>query len=177
MVRLDRNTFESLYYRYGQRLSAYARKFLGDGRSAEDAIHDVFVRFWEKYQGKTSESWVPVLFSMVRNRCIDSLRHLALKRSLTVPGVSMGRNEEILFNQTLSCGAADDSLLLDEMDRRIKAVADSLTPRCRQIFDMSRVEGLKNSEIAARLGISEKAVEKNITTALRVFREKLLETV
>ncbi|MBR1872590.1 MAG: RNA polymerase sigma-70 factor [Bacteroidales bacterium] len=174
MILLDKNVFETLYYKYGQRLESYARKFLNDSHAAEDIIHDVFVSFWEKYQGKTSESWIPVLFTMVRNRCIDSLRHLTLKRSMSIPDIAMSKAEEALYNRFFSSeNNADGDLLMDEMQEKIKAVIDTLPPRCREIFQMSRTGGLKNREIAAKLGISEKAVEKNITAALKAFRKKL----
>ncbi len=172
MPRLDKNTFERLYYRYGLRLEAYARKFLKDPSSSKDAIQDVFVRFWEKYQGKSSDAWAPVLFAMVRNKCIDSLRRLVSKRSMTVPQVSMTREEEVLFNRAFTADT-DEGLLLEELDAAIKAVTDSLTPRCREIFQLSRVQGLSNKEIALKLGITEKAVEKNITSALKAFRENI----
>ena len=120
MVPLNQNIFETLYYRYGQRLESYARKFLNDPQSAQDAVHDVFVKFWEKYQGKCSESWVPVLFTMVRNRCIDDIRHLTFKKSLIPPDVRMSRTEESLFNLTLSGDSSpDQGLLMEEMDRSI----------------------------------------------------------
>ena len=169
---LDKQTFEQLYYRHGPRLEAYAGKFLGDRGASGDIVHDVFVHFWEKYQGKSSTSWVPVLFTMVKNRCIDSLRHLTLKKSMTVPDIDMSVQEERLFNETLSSGDNPEvSMLVDELRMEIDSVKASLPERCREIFEMSREKGMKYSQIAQTLGISEKAVEKSISKALRAFKK------
>ena len=174
MIRLDRHTFEQLYYRYGQRLEAYASKILGDRGGSGDVVHDVFVRFWEKYQGRTSSSWVPVLFTMVKRKCIDSLRHLTLKKSMTVPQVDISAQEERLFIDSFTVGDNPESTLLaDELQKEIDAVKAALPERCREVFEMSREKGMKNSQIAAALGISEKAVEKNIGKALRAFKENI----
>jgi len=170
---LDKELFETLYYQYSQRLYAYAQKFLSDKQLAEDLVHDVYVRFWERYQGKDSESWVPVIFTMVRNRCLDSLKHIAVKRSMMTPKVDMTVAEEKLFMETFTGESSDDKLLLTELQNQIDMVLDVLPSRCREVFEMSRLQGLKNSEIAAKLGISEKAVEKHITKALKELRNML----
>jgi RNA polymerase sigma-70 factor (ECF subfamily) len=101
---------------------------------------------------------------MVRNKCIDSLRRLVSKRSMTVPQVSMTREEEVLFNRAFTADT-DEGLLLEELDAAIKAVTDSLTPRCREIFQLSRVQGLSNKAIAERLGISEDGVKVRLKHA------------
>lgn len=170
---LDKSTFESLYYQCGPRLEAYARKLLRDGHLAKDLVQDVFVRLWVRYQGKSADSWPSILFTMVRNRCIDCLRHLAFKRSLTVPDVDITEQEERLYMRVFEGEkeGTDVKLLTEELSSQILSVTESLPPRCREVFQMSRNEGLKNSEIALRLGISEKAVEKNISRALRAFRK------
>lgn len=170
---LDKEHFETLYYQYSQRLYAYARKFLSDKQLAEDLVHDVYVRFWERYQGKTSDSWVPVIFTMVRNRCLDSLKHLTVKRSVITPKLDISVEEERLFIDTFLGESSDQKLLLQELQFQIEAILRELPERCRTVFEMSRLQCLKNSEISERLGISEKAVEKHITRALKELHKAL----
>ena len=173
---LDKASFETLYYQYGPRLSAYAHRFLNDSAVAEDLIQDIFIRFWEKYKGKDSESWVPVIFTMTRKRCLDHLKTATIKRSVFVPNVRISHEEEMLFIEDLAGGvSAEDYLLMKELNKQIETIMDMLPARCREVFRMSRVDGFKNSEIAEKLGISEKAVEKHITAALKVFKSHFIK--
>lgn len=73
---LDNTSFENLYYEYSDRLCNYASHYLSDRAMAGDIVQDAYIHLWEKYKGKESEEWHPLLFTMVRNRCIDRLRHL-----------------------------------------------------------------------------------------------------
>jgi RNA polymerase sigma-70 factor (ECF subfamily) len=57
----------------------------------------------------------------------------------------------------------------------VKIALDELPPRCREVFDLSRVHGLKYAEIAESLGISQKTVEAQMGKALRVLRERLAQ--
>lgn len=67
----------------------------------------------------------------------------------------------------------EDSLLLKDLDREIKTYVESLPEQCHRIFIMSRSLNLKNKDIALRLGISIKTVEKQITKALSGLRSHL----
>ena len=67
----------------------------------------------------------------------------------------------------------EDSLLLKDLDREIKTYVESLPEQCHRIFIMSRSLNLKNKDIALRLGISIKTVEKQITKALSGLRNHL----
>ena len=60
-----------------------------------------------------------------------------------------------------------------ELEHRIFRVVESLPPRCREIFLLSRVKQLDNGEIARKLGISKRTVETQISKALKVLREKI----
>lgn len=64
-------------------------------------------------------------------------------------------------------------LIHKELSESIEQIMGELPPKCREVFLLSRSKGLKNREIAARLDISEKVVEKHIARALKRFREGL----
>lgn len=172
---LDKTLLEQLYYEYAPRMTAFARRILQDSRQAEDLVQDVFVRFWERYKGKDSELWHPVIFTMTRNRCLDILRHLSVKRKIIDTNIGISPEEELLFMEDLLGNeeSTDDNLLLTDLNRELDSILNSLPSRCREVFSLSRIEGLHNKEIAQRLGISEKAVEKHMTRALKELRNKL----
>ena len=66
---------------------------------------------------------------------------------------------------------SDSKTLYDELVQNLNEKINSLPPRCREVFIMSRQEGKTNREISGQLGISEKAVEKHITKALKIMDE------
>ena len=67
----------------------------------------------------------------------------------------------------------DQELLFQELKRQVEQTLDALPERSRQIFTMSRFDGMKNREIAEELGISVKVVERHIGRALKMFRRQL----
>lgn len=171
---LDRQTLEKLFYQYAPRLENYAGRFVLDSRMAQDMVQDVFVKFWVKYQGKSSLNWGPLLFTITRNVCLDHLKHISFERTVIADDINITADEEFLFFKDFcDVSETDCRTILDELNRDLVMVADSLPQRCREVFMMSRVDGLKNREIASRLQISEKAVEKHITIALKAFRKML----
>ncbi len=172
---LDKTSLEQLYYEYAPRMTAFARRILQDPRQAEDLVQDVFIRFWERYKGKESDHWHPVIFTMTRNRCLDILRHLSVKRNIIDTNIGISPEEEFLFIEDLvgDGESTDDKLLLSDLNRELDRIIDSLPPRCKEVFSLSRKEGLHNEEIAQRLGITVKAVEKQMTRALKELRAKL----
>lgn len=169
---LDKSAFERLYYEYAPRLVAFSRRMLGDEKVAEDLVQDVFVRLWVKYQGKESESWPPLIFTITKNRCLDHLKKFSFKNSPLDINTGLSPQEELLFLEDFVGGesATEENLMITELNRRIDAIVETLSPRCREIFVMSRLRGMHNKEIAKALGISVKAVEKNITKALKILR-------
>ena len=172
---LDKTSLEQLYYEYAPRMTAFARRILQDPRQAEDLVQDVFIRFWERYKGKESDHWHPVIFTMTRNRCLDILRHLSVKRNIIDTNIGISPEEEFLFIEDLvgDGESTDEKLLLSDLNRELDRIIDSLPPRCKEVFSLSRKEGLHNQEIAQRLGITVKAVEKQMTRALKALRAKL----
>ena len=74
-----------------------------------------------------------------------------------------------MFQQTCST----HKTVYEELESIYNNAVNNLSPRCREIFLLSRRDNLSNKEIALKLGISIKTVEKNITKALSVLRATL----
>ena len=171
---LDKDIFEKLFYAYSPRLSSYAGRMLQDTDMADDLVQDIFVRFWEKYKDTDAEHWPSVLFTMTRNRCLDYLKHISVKHRIMGQEVADVDFEKLVIEDlAFKLEATDNDLLMAELDRKVKSISATLPPKCSEVFNLSRVEGLTNEEIAGRLGISVKSVEKHITRALRAFKKGL----
>lgn len=169
---LNETMFENLFYEYSPRLVNYARHFLQDEYAAEELVQESFIKLWEKYKGKTSAGWASLLFTIVRTGCLDRLRSLSARKGLSLSETIADLCDERLYRLDMSAVSPSDSkTLYDELVQNLNEKINSLPPRCREVFIMSRQEGKTNREISGQLGISEKAVEKHITKALKIMDE------
>lgn len=164
----NERAFRLLYVRYYRRLVGYADRFVQSREEAEDLVQDAFVKFWERRQLLEGVSVSSLLFTMVRNGCINYLKRQAL---VDIRGVDWLENldgEERLYHLDF-CPGVEMDFLYKELEAQIPIVLGSLPERSREVFLLSRREGLKNREIAERLAISTTAVEKHIKRALEAF--------
>ena len=163
---LDEKIFEGLYYKYSDRLYNFAFRFVSDEHTAQDIVHEANSTLWEKFEGKESDTWQALLFRIVRNRSIDTLRRQSSLRIVSLTDSLKNVCDEYLYQMDFAVNDSDRKTIYDELTANIHSIMNKLPDRCREVF-------MKNREIAAELGISEKAVEKHIHKALTVFRKEL----
>lgn len=170
----DLEVYKSLFFQYHGRLVLFAYKFTGEMEAARDIVQDTFMALWEKSDTLTIQlSPKAYLFQAVRNRSLNyfrnsSTRHGALARLAE----RIDREERKVyadFNNPFH------SFLELEMQEKIGDIIGTMPEKCREIFLLSREKDLKNREIAEKMGISTKMVEKYISRALRTLRLELSE--
>lgn len=166
--RDNQEAFGFLFKNYSRRLQGYAYRFIQDQEIVKDIIQECFMKFWEKRDLISSVSITSLLFAMVRNSCLDYLKHLTIVEDYKVEYLASLDGEERLYYADFALDA-EYGLLYEELQEQIKIVIDSMPKRCREVFIMSRFNGLKNREIAEKLDISIAGVEKQITKALCIF--------
>lgn len=157
---LDETIFEGLYYKYSDRLYNFAFRFVSDEHTAQDIVHEAYGTLWEKFEGKESDAWQALLFRIVRNRSIDTLRHQSSLRIVSLTDSFRNVCDEGLYQMDFAVNDSDRKTIYDELTANIHSIMGKLPDRCREVFMMSRFQNMKNKEIAAALKISEKAVEK-----------------
>lgn len=145
--------FRALYLPLGM----YAMRIVGDADIAEDIVQDAFMKILlQMDEGKEITDFKSYMYRSVRNECISYLRGKKETESLdSVPEI----DEEVV----------DTSL----RDAKIWRAIDALPEKCREVFLMSKRDGLSNEEIADELNISIKTVRNQITKALARLREAL----
>ena len=165
----DELAFEKLYKLYFPRLFSFSCKIVNDENVAKDVVQNVFIQIWEKHISFQIEQPEAFMYRMVRNASLNHIRHLKVVDKLKSDIEDRFLGEELYYIDMV--GNEPYLLIEDELRKKVVEVMDSLPEKCREVFKLSRVEGFKNQEIANRLGISIKAVEKHITKALSVYRK------
>ena len=166
--------FSDLYLIYYPKLDRFAKEFVMLEEDAENITQDVFADLWEKRESMSHiENINAYLFRLVRNRCLDYLKHKVFEQKY-VENVQASFEVELnLKMQSLERFDVSDIYEGNEMEQLVRKAINSLPKKCRTIFLLSRMEGLKYREISERLGISVNTVECQMGIALKKLRVML----
>ena len=153
-------SFDDLF-RYNYRpLCLYALHYLQNADLAEDVVQESYASLWEKLQeGTPILNRKSYLYTMVRNRCLDHLRKKGLPTESLKPYDTYGIIDD------------DDAQERSQTEARLWTAIDSLPEKCREVFILSKRDGLKYEEIAEELGLSVNTVRNQISKALKVLKE------
>ncbi|MDE7346740.1 MAG: RNA polymerase sigma-70 factor [Muribaculaceae bacterium] len=154
--------FRAYFNRYYTALGMYVMRFCENADEAEDIVQETFSRAWQRFaEDELPEKPKSYLYRIAHNITIDHLR----KRKPQEASVSIEELSEIEISEE----AIDTS----ERDARLWIAISKLPNRCREVFLLSKRDGLTHAEIAEELGISIKTVENQITKALKTLRDIL----
>jgi RNA polymerase sigma-70 factor (ECF subfamily) len=160
----DEDAFDAIFRAHYPPLVGMAEGMLRSRAVAEEIVQDVMLELWRRRQAlPVEESLRAYLFRATRNRALNHLRHRRVER----------------LGEPHAAGAAVDpprapaALVEEEIDAALREAVADLPDRCREVFELSRVHGLRYAEIAGALGISVKTVEAQMGKALRLLRERL----
>ena len=169
-VRRNQDSFKKLFSIFFARLNEFARQIVKDDDLSQDIVQDVFIKIWEKKEKYHSINIEALLFKMVRNKCLDYIKHIRIVNNNRSELQIHAQLEELYRIDFI--GDEPYVLIEEELRNEVKSIINSLPDRCRDVFILSRIDGLKNKEIASRLGINIKNVERHISRALKEFRSK-----
>ena len=152
--------FDDLF-RYNYRpLCLYALHYLQDIDLSEDIVQESYTALWEKLQeGVHVVNRKSYLYMMVRNRCLDHLRKKGIPTESLKPYDTYGIIDD------------DDAQERSQTEAKLWTAIDSLPEKCREVFILSKRDGLKYEEIAEELGLSVNTVRNQISKALKVLKE------
>ncbi len=154
--------FETYFNRYYTPLGMYVMRFCGDAEEAEDIVQEAFSTIWERFTDEElPHQFKSYLYRVAHNITIDHLRRKDHKES------------RVDWNEMSHMDISEEAIDTSERDARLWIAISNLTERCRQVFLMSKRDGLSNAEIAEELDISIKTVENQITKAFKLLRDKL----
>jgi RNA polymerase sigma-70 factor, ECF subfamily len=162
----DQVAFYHLYERYCRRLYGFVLRYIKQKEDAEEIVQEVFVKIWEsRNKIDAYSSFESFLFTIAYNNTISMLR----KRT----------NEKKYLEHLLALQHPDDlpdlidEIHFNELNDRIQLLLNELTPRQKEIYQMSREEGLSHDEIANKLDISVNTVKKHMVNTLAFLKSKI----
>jgi RNA polymerase sigma-70 factor (ECF subfamily) len=170
--QLDGEAFEILYRRFYPRLYNFALKITWEASVSQDMVHEVFIKLWENRSNLDGYNYGGLLFKMTRNMCFNHLKHKKIVLNKSVDLKNSRQWEELYRIEFVK----DDPYLLieKELAEQFQEIVNDLPERCKEVFILSRVNGMKNREIALELNLSLKTIEKHISYALRILRARFM---
>ena len=162
----DAGVFERYYKEHYKSFFLMACKYLKDSGQAAEIVNDVFIKIWMDGPSiKIESSLKSYLYKAIINRSINALNKN--KREHT----------HLELNDIQDKGYEIRQIEENELMVKLYAAIDNLPEKCRQVFELSRFEELKQQEIADRLGISIKTVKNHITLALKQLNKVALKNM
>jgi RNA polymerase sigma-70 factor (ECF subfamily) len=160
----DHDAFDAIFRAHYPSLVALAERMLRQRAVAEEIAQDVMLELWKRRATLTFDvSLRAYLFQATRNRVLNHLRHEKVER----------QGQLVASQEPLVQPRPHAVLTEEEIDGAVREAVATLPDRCREVFELSRVQGLRYAEIAAIMGISVKTVEAQMGKALRVLRDRL----
>lgn len=149
-------------------LERYLRRNWRDADEIPDLRQEVYARVFDGCATAQPQSARAFVLSTARNLLIDRVRRAQVVSIETYADIeSMNpRVDELSPERYLSARS--------EL-RLLQVALDSLPPRCREVVELRKIEGLSQREVAARMGIAEDTVEKQVAKGVRVLAQALRE--
>lgn len=162
-----RHIFEAYY----PRLLSFANSILKDGDDAKDAVMESFVRFHERITYVKDGSLASLLFMMIRNECYNRLRHRMIesKFKCELPHTEKGEN---LYYADF-CPDAHYDYIYNDLQNELDKAVEELNERPREAFLLYQKGLLSKKEVAERMGIKAKSVDRYLAIAVAEIRKRL----
>lgn len=166
LKRNDKVAYKLIFLSYYDVLCRYLLNFTSNRHQAEDIAQDILLKLWtNRAHLKVHTSLKSYLYKSAYNRFTDDYREKQRKNKML---------NNIRFTTLNNMLEGNDELIEERLIKLDLAIED-LPTKCKEIFILSKKEGLKYKEIAVKLGISIKTVENQIGKALVRLRTKLFE--
>lgn len=157
--------FQKIYEHYLNDIFSYSMALVRSEEAAEEIVQEVFLRLWLNAETLVPElSLRSYLFTIARNLSFDFLRKAANSRKL---------REEIFYSGSALHDRTQEELIHAEYDLLRKKAIETLPPKRRRIYTLSREEGMSYEDISRELGISISTVKTQMSKALQSMKEYL----
>ncbi len=158
----DPKAFEILFDQYSSKLYHFVNKYLDNKEESEEIVQDVFLNLWRhKKEIRSIEAFKSYLYKIALN----NIRNFFTKKHVRE------KHKQLIAQEYLFTNESDaEKLNYEKVIRKVDELIEQLPEKRREIFLLSRKEGLDISEISKYLGISESTVKNQITSAVSFLK-------
>lgn len=165
--RIDEKSFRQIYLLHWDKVFAVCYNNLGQTEIAKGMVQDIFKSLWERREELEITSSVErYLLRSAKLKVFEFLRNHKNRQEHT---------KQALENYCNHTHCTENEIMYNSLKSKLDNLVDTLPCQCKNVFKMSREQGLTNKEIASSLLISERAVEYHITRALTTLKANLTE--
>lgn len=158
----DRLCFKKIYDCYRDRVYIYTSKITKSHELSEEIVQDVFIKIWNNRSKINPDySFSSFIFRVAHNHTINVLKRIRYDKLA---------KENISRSMDLSIDDTDSKLILNEYLGIMKRAIDELPPKRKNIFNLSRVEGISHDNIADKMGISKNTVKSQLVKATKAIK-------
>lgn len=162
MQKGDQKAFSKLFRKYYRDLVLFAGNFITDKTVCEDIVQNVFVTIWEKRADIDARlSFRSYLLTAVKNSCMDELRH----RKVIVEHERYSAAFGDFFGLS-----TEQYVLHSELTARLESALLKIPEKQKEVFELSRIKGVKYKDIALKMNISERTVEVWMAKTIQLLR-------
>jgi RNA polymerase sigma-70 factor (ECF subfamily) len=154
----ENDAYQVLYSQFHSVLLQFGTAYLKAKEPAEEIVNDVLYKVWSKKAAIVEICNLRVyLFTAVRNACLRQIaktkKEQTIAANFCTPDIDAMNPESLLIST--------------ELHQLIKKTINDLPPRCKQIYEMIRLEGLRNKDVAQKLNISVNTIDVQLAIALK----------
>ncbi|MGO4772323.1 RNA polymerase sigma-70 factor [Flavobacterium sp. W22_SRS_FK3] len=162
-IRIDETYYKELFYSLYPRLVGYSLNFVKDDFAAEEVVENVMLLLWEnRVKFEKVNDIKSYLYKMVKN---ESLSYIKNKQKSVELDHHLSEEDTVDF---------DFAILEEEVYATLLEALHSLPLKCKEVFELSCLEGMKYKDIAEQLNISVNTVKSQRARAIELLKEKLI---
>ncbi|MDD4753527.1 MAG: RNA polymerase sigma-70 factor [Desulfitobacteriaceae bacterium] len=156
--------YRAIFLKYYSKIKFFISHLVKSEVIAEDITQDIFLKIWMmREEISVVESLNSYLFQMARNAVYTYMQKQVNQTSF-----------DLLENTYKNCFSVDEDYEFRELEQMIFQSIKEMPSQRAKVFSLSRIEGMKNAEIAIKLKLSKKTVENHLSLALKELKKKIL---
>lgn len=160
----NENAFRSFFLHYFPKVKYFIAHLLKDVDRAEDLSQDIFVKVWENRESLGElNSFDAYVYRMAKNAVLNEMKREVIKN----------KYNEYEYSREKTGTSVEEELFAKEVQLLIELTVSKMPEQRKKIYEMSRVQGLKNEEIATTLNITKKTVENHLNLALKEIKKTI----
>ncbi|MEQ9375664.1 MAG: RNA polymerase sigma-70 factor [Imperialibacter sp.] len=158
----DKKALDTLFYLYNKRIYHFGLSYFHNKEESEEIVQEVFLKLWFNRKSINRDgAFESYIFTIAKNTILNSLKKKIHHKAY---------QEYRLHVADITSNSTEDDVIYHDFEKLYEIALQVLPKKRKEIFILSRMEGLSYQQIAEKLGISVKTVETQMQLALKHFR-------